>query len=148
MLVAENWRRIALQDLLKAEIDSFSNDTPERLSCTGPPVDLPSALALSLGLVFHELTTNAAKYGALSTPQGRIEVSWMLLPGEDRSSSLDLRWIERGGPPVNAAPERKGFGSTLFNQVFANQPGAKVDLIYGKDGLEFRACIACDAVLL
>lgn len=147
MLVAENWRRIALRDLLQSEMASFADGRQERLTCSGPPVDLPSALALSLGLVIHELTTNAAKYGALSTPSGRIEVTWELEDGRSRPSNLDLRWVERGGPPVSQ-PERKGFGTTLLNQVFANQADTKVDLVFGKEGLEFRAWIAYDVAVL
>ena len=76
----------------------------------GAEVVLPPKIALSLGMAFHELATNAAKYGALSRQEGRVRITWLLkLEGEKRM--LVIRWEEENGPPV-APPARSGFGRT------------------------------------
>jgi len=84
-------------------------------------------------MVLHELATNAAKYGALSTPSGRIQIEWQKradLAGQD---SLELRWKEVGGPAISP-PTRKGFGHFLLKQVVAHV-GGSADLDWRKDGL-------------
>jgi two-component sensor histidine kinase len=79
---------------------------------SGPSVKLPPGIATSLGLVLHELSTNAAKYGALSVPAGKVEISW-IVEGAGKNRQLRLDWRETGGPPVTP-PREKGFGSTLI----------------------------------
>lgn len=143
MLVSGNWQCINIEELLRSELGGFADDRTQRLIYAGPAVELPSEIALSLGLAFHELATNAAKYGALSVPDGRVSVSWSLLDDapEDRRR-LELRWIEQGGPPVKT-PEREGFGSTLLQKVFAVQDGSTAELRYCEDGVRFRAVVPC-----
>jgi len=87
----------------------------------------------------HELTTNAAKYGALSRTGGRLQVTWTLEPpaGGSDASTLRLAWIERGGPPA-AVPRRLGFGSRLLNRVLAAQLQAEVDTRFPPEGFELR----------
>jgi len=145
MLVSANWQQIAIEDLLKAELGSFVNQTDHHISLIGPSVDLRSDMALSLGLVFHELATNAAKYGALSVPDGRIDVSWTINQTPDDGGLLELRWQERDGPPVRE-PDRRGFGSTLLENIFAGQTGSMVDVKYVPAGLEFRAAVPISGV--
>ena len=79
---------------------------------SGQVIVLNSTTALSLGLVFHELATNAAKYGALSAETGRLKVRWELT-GEGETGTISIDWIESGGPAVRT-PRRKGFGSRLI----------------------------------
>ena len=87
-------------------------------------------------MAIHELTTNAAKYGALSVPDGRVHVSWDLIEdGEDKK--LFLEWTERGGPEVET-PKRKGFGSTLLQRVLTTQCNAEVHFDFDREGLRFR----------
>jgi two-component sensor histidine kinase len=78
----------------------------------------------------HELATNAAKYGALSGPVGRVTVSWTLEPHD----TVKLNWRESGGPPVGK-PDRVGFGSTLIEKGFTVQMGGSATLRYERDGL-------------
>ena len=87
-----------------------------RITVLGPAVCLPEQDVPALGLTFHELTTNAAKYGALSVPEGRVEVRWKLeARRRDHGQSVVIAWRERGGPPVQA-PARRGFGSRLLER--------------------------------
>jgi two-component system CheB/CheR fusion protein len=84
-------------------------------------------MATTLGLVLHELGTNAAKYGALSAPGGKVMVSWRVEPGTPQRN-LIIEWTERGGPAVST-PERKGFGSVLIEN------SGKVQQQFEPDGL-------------
>jgi two-component sensor histidine kinase len=81
----------------------------------GAAIILPPAAALALNLVLHELTTNAVKYGSLSMPAGRIEVSWRL-EGSADAQRLVLTWAEAGGPETRA-PERRGFGWSVAHEL-------------------------------
>jgi len=83
-------------------------------------------------LALHELATNAAKYGALSVPSGRIGVMWRIDPGAP--ACLVIRWQERGGPPVSP-PQRKGFGSRLIERSLAQEPGGAVEITYAPGGV-------------
>ena len=91
---------------------------------------LPADVASSLGLVLHELATNAAKYGALSRPRGTIHLNWAL-GQRDHQQVLSLTWRETGGPRVKE-PSHTGFGTELIDRVL---PGASIKRTFGKDGL-------------
>ncbi|MCJ2042341.1 GAF domain-containing protein [Methylobacterium sp. J-059] len=104
-----------------------------RLRLFGPHVQVGSKAALSLSLMIHELATNAAKYGALSTPAGFVVVDWSIDP-EGREPMVRLRWAESGGPRV-AHPTRMGFGSRLIERGLAGAIGGEVRLTYPPDGV-------------
>ncbi len=102
---------------------------------SGPPVRLASEALMALAMAFHELATNAAKYGALSAPGGRVEVTWRLPPGR---GELELSWTEHGGPPIEAPPTRRGFGSGMLERGLARQLGGEVALEFPREGLRCR----------
>ena len=126
LLTASSWRGAALRDLLLAELQPFA---AEQYALSGPEVELTSAGTLALGLVLHELATNAAKYGALSKGGGRVAISWRA-----DGDWLDLEWIEAGGPPV-APPTRRGFGSRLIERSLKDQLGGVARLDFDPAGL-------------
>jgi two-component sensor histidine kinase len=99
-----------------------------RFHISGPDVRLSRKLAITLALMFHELATNAAKYGALSSPEGFIDISWKL-----SGKRVDLKWIEREGPEVSA-PTRRGFGVPLLERGLAPYDGV-VELSFRPGGL-------------
>ncbi|MGE0627641.1 MAG: HWE histidine kinase domain-containing protein [Hyphomicrobiaceae bacterium] len=140
MLVSNNWQRIRIHELLNAELGSFAGQSDRRVSFSGPDVKLHSDMAVSLGLVLHELATNAAKYGALSVPDGRIEVCWKFVGDMGDANTLEFTWTECNGPLVRT-PQRRGFGSTLLEKIFAGQTGSVVEIKYPPTGLEFRAAV-------
>ncbi|WP_181704385.1 sensor histidine kinase [Chthonobacter albigriseus] len=113
LLTQRQWSSIRLEDLLVAELTHLG--LGDQVSLNGPDVEVPAELAVSTGLIVHELATNAAKYGAMSVPGGRVAVSWRLQAGEE-TTTVDLTWEETGGPAVTA-PSRRGFGSRLIGQV-------------------------------
>jgi two-component sensor histidine kinase len=105
--------------------EQLAGDDDNRIFCRGPDIALPSNEALDLGLVVHELSTNARKYGALSREGGQVAIVWDVKPDGNRRV-LEISWTEEGGPQVTP-PDIAGFGSALFGYVFKRQGGeAKV----------------------
>ena len=112
--------------------------TPGRATVCGPAVLLAARDVPPLGLAFHELTTNAAKYGALSIPEGRVEVTWQLeAEGTKEPRSLAIVWRERDGPRVKA-PERRGFGSRLLERGLAQGSGGITKIDFAPEGVACR----------
>ncbi|MDP4026754.1 PAS domain S-box protein [Methylobacterium sp. NEAU 140] len=105
----------------------------DRIQVSGPDEGIGADQALSLSLMLHELATNAAKYGALSNGDGRVEVDWERL-ADGGEPLLRLRWRERGGPLV-APPTRKGFGSRFIQRALATQVGGELSLDYPPEGV-------------
>ena len=117
---------------------ALHQDDPGRFGFAGPDLLIGPAAALSLALMLHELATNAAKYGALSTQTGRVDVGWDTAPDPASDTAGDpvftLVWRESGGPPV-ALPTRRGFGSRLIERGLAGAVGGRAALDYHRDGL-------------
>ena len=90
---------------------------------------------MPIGMAIHELTTNAAKHGALSVSGGRVAVAWQIKPSGTRPT-LRFTWTERGGPPVHK-PTRQGFGSRLLQRVLTSQLEADVHMEFSPEGLRF-----------
>jgi PAS domain S-box-containing protein len=128
-----NWGGVSLTALLKGELEPYGAFDGSRITLDGEPVTLDSKTALALGLILHELATNAAKYGSLSTGEGRLMVSWRRIK-KDEGEDLAMSWIEAGGPPVRA-PRRTGFGSRLIDGSARGNLNGSVEFSYGRQGL-------------
>lgn len=133
VLLRQSWAAAPARDVMRAVLANVGHD--DRVDLDGPELDLGPRATLSLSLLLHELATNAAKYGALSVPGGRVAVGWRL-EGEGEASEVTLDWTERGGPaptpPVNSG--RKGFGSRLIRLGLVGTGG--VDLRYPPSGFQ------------
>jgi two-component sensor histidine kinase len=138
LLTQSHWEGADLRAILEHETEAYG---PTRISLNGPPVSLEPAVVLSLGMIFHELATNAAKYGALHTPDGRILIDWGLADQRDRK--LKLSWREIGGPKVTV-PERRGFGSRLIERNIRHDLAGEIDLVYAPDGLIVELTVPLD----
>ena len=136
LLFESHWRGAGL-DSLAGALQPFAGERAESIQVEGPPVELNARQALSVSLVLHELATNAAKYGALSTPAGRVRLSWQIEPS-DEGRRVRLRWEERGGPPVNA-PQEVGFGTQLIRRAFGFELDGTADLAFEPEGLRLEA---------
>lgn len=132
LLSSNRWSGARLDVLLQQELEPYGAETESRLTIEGPAVLIQAEAAQSLGLVVHELATNAGKYGALSTPAGALEVVWRW-EGERR---LVLTWRETGGPRTSP-PKRQGFGATLIANA-GRQVGATIEQEWLADGLTCR----------
>jgi two-component sensor histidine kinase len=116
--------------MLLDEIAPFRRDDGGNIRFSGPRIRLNPRAALTLGLAIHELATNAAKHGALSTKQGSVEISWTL----DSDNRLNIHWTEMGGPPVKP-PSRSGFGRLLLERALASDLRGDVHLDFQQSGL-------------
>jgi CheY-like chemotaxis protein len=109
----------------------------KRITLTGPPVFASAAAAQALGMAFHELATNATKYGALSDESGHVELGWETARDAGGNEVFAIEWTESGGPPVTA-PSSSGFGSTVICRLAERSLNAKVELTYASMGLSWR----------
>lgn len=119
--------------LASAALGLHDDQQPGRFHLDGPPVAVGQAAMVSLTLMLHELATNAAKYGALSTAKGTVRITWTVTQ-VDGAAIFGLRWEEQGGPPVTP-PSRRGFGSRLIQRGLSGASGGKVDLRYLPSGV-------------
>src|SRR6266516_1432035 len=136
LLTRGTWERAPLHDRLAVELQPYASREHDRATITGPPVNLSTGQTISLGIVIHELATNAAKYGALSAPNGRISISWTITADHGKDW-LCIDWYERGGPSVKP-PIRRGFGWRLIERSITDN-GGRFEPIYAEEG--FRCTI-------
>ena len=129
LLTEETTQSINLITILKSELQPFDDDTG-RIILKGEEVMLPAQTAVPLGMVIHELTTNAVKHGALSVFGATLRVEWMQEGGR-----LKFSWIEANVPGVKKAPTREGFGQQMLTRVLPHQLDARMQSEYAPDGL-------------
>ncbi|MET0528397.1 MAG: PAS domain S-box protein [Microvirga sp.] len=134
LLTRENWSGADLSQVVAEALAPYHRD---RFEIGGPDVRVIPRMALALTLALHELATNAAKYGALSVPTGRIAVLWQVRPGDP--PHLIFRWQERGGPLVSP-PTQKGFGSRLIERSLALELAGEVKITYDPAGVVCEVC--------
>ena len=132
VLTRERWHGAALHDVAERALRPFRGATSERIRLGGPDVWLAPGAALTMALVFHELATNAVKYGALSVDAGRVDLAWTL--AEEAGPRLRLSWAETGGPVV-AAPTRRGFGSRLIERAMRGELRGAAVMDFRPEGL-------------
>jgi two-component sensor histidine kinase len=131
LLTLDNWEGASFEGVLRRALRPWREQGRARFKVEGPAVHLDTKRALALGMAFHELATNAAKYGALSNASGILKVRWTLEP--DRKV-LRLRWEEEGGPPVSP-PSHRGFGLRLIEHGLGLEISGKVKVDFRKEGL-------------
>ncbi|WP_192359231.1 CheR family methyltransferase [Mesorhizobium mediterraneum] len=129
LLSKERWKEASINELLHQELEPFSTD---RFELDGAEVKLSPQQGLSLSMAIHELATNAAKYGGLSKPQGRVALKW-----STDGDVFRLAWRERDGPPVRK-PEINGFGLSLLQGEIGYRLGGNVETAFNRDGLEVQ----------
>jgi PAS domain S-box-containing protein len=136
LLTQTDWKGTSLKRTIEAALSPFvSVGDSRRVSMNGPEVLLGPNTSVTMSLAFHELTTNAAKYGALSSDKGSVAIVWTAEPASD-PKEICLQWRESGGPSV-AQPSRKGFGSTLLEKVLAYDVEGQTQLSFPSTGVEF-----------
>ncbi|MDX7950877.1 HWE histidine kinase domain-containing protein [Lichenihabitans sp. Uapishka_5] len=135
-MTQSGWTAAPLRRLLEAEAKAWARGAIEGISFAGPPVMLDPRAYQALALVFHEMMTNAAKYGSLSQPGGHLDVDWTT----SEEGALTIRWIEKNGPVVRK-PERRGFGSVIMEQTVPFELRGEARLDYLPDGLSARFMI-------
>jgi len=141
LLNETRWESASLRTILQTELEPHGSGEAHYI-LRGPDLDLPPKVAVVLGMVIHELTTNAMKYGALSNPQGSVEVEW----SAGGTGALELHWTEKGGPPVRT-PEGTGFGSRLIEQAVTRELQGQIQVSFDPSGLRCRLTIPLEPAL-
>lgn len=139
--VAENrWDGAELTSLMRTGLAPFRG-AEQRVHLAGPPIFLKPAAAQVVGVVLHELATNAAKHGALSAEAGAVTVSWDLRPNGD----LSILWEESGGPRV-APPERRSFGTHVIERNIPEQLGGTASVVWQPAGIQAEFTIPAETI--
>jgi len=136
LLTEDYWQTASLRDIALNELKPFAGSRFPRFMLIGPHVDLAAEIAVPLGMALYELTANAVRHGALSIPDGHVEIKWDIEETQE-GRQLQLEWREHGGPSV-ADPGYLGFGTTLLQRVLPMQCSAEVQVEYERTGLRLR----------
>ncbi|MGH6956541.1 MAG: ATP-binding protein, partial [Caulobacteraceae bacterium] len=130
------WEGASLNDVARLTLEPYEPPGgATRVALGGAKVRLGPNAAVTLAMAFHELATNAAKYGALSAPAGRVDVAWTASCGA--AEVLEIVWTESGGPPASA-PERRGFGARFLERALGREFDGEVELCFAPAGLVCR----------
>jgi PAS domain S-box-containing protein len=140
MLIEKEWQGADIGDVVRAEMNPYAG----RVTIEGPALMLTSQAAQNFALALHELATNAAKYGALSTTTGRVRISWSVFKPNGHRCFV-FRWQERGGPPVTR-PTQKGFGSAVLEQVMAEFFDTPPRIEYAEAGVTYELSGSLEAI--
>jgi PAS domain S-box-containing protein len=137
LLFKSQWQGVEMSSLIQGQLGHLGELVGRRVMLTGPVLRLTAAAAQPLGMVLHELATNASKYGALSSGSGQIAIAWDLTRTGLSDERFTLSWVESGGPPVEI-PHRHGFGTFVIEEMPTFQLDADVDLSYLPSGLKWQ----------
>jgi PAS domain S-box-containing protein len=128
LLIRQNWNGAPLYGLVHSQLGHYRDLIGSRITLSGPDLTLDPAAAQALGMALHELSTNAAKYGALSVPAGKIAIQWNV-EANGTSPDFAIRWQEHCGPPVKQ-PKQFGFGQLVMDKMLTQRLNGHVDLEY------------------
>ena len=138
ILARGNWRAASLIELIRRQLAPFVGEDSNRVVISGPPIDISASAAEAIGLALHELATNSTKYGALSKPEGTVDVRWTLTSNGSTSGAVSLEWTEKNGPPIEEPPRRKGFGSRIIESLVASAVSGNSIIEYRREGVYWR----------
>ena len=135
LLVKNLWHGVEVTELVLAQLAHFKDLIGSRIYVQGPELMLTAAASQAVGMALHELSTNAAKYGALSNSTGEVRIEWRTCAGPN--SVFSMSWVESEGPTVTA-PTRTGFGQTVIKRLVEIAVGGKVEIDYAAKGLSWQ----------
>lgn len=141
LAVSDSMRGVSLRGILETELGPYIREDEAQAILSGPVVGLRADVAPMIALVIHEIVSNAAKYGALSTPEGIVQARW-----EQSDQGLSFHWRELGGPPVKE-PTRHGFGRSLIEKAIPYEFEGSAKLSYDPDGLKFAFSIPAETLV-
>ena len=140
LMFEDHAQRIDLAQLAPRALEPFAAERPEAVAIEGPVLWLPARMGRILGLVLHELATNATRHGALSAPEGRIRLRWEVVPAAE-GPRVRLAWSEEGGPAVEP-PARRGFGTRLLETLAGYELEGRAALEHRPEGLRYELAFA------
>jgi PAS domain S-box-containing protein len=136
LLVQEDWQGASMRDLVRSQLGHYGDRADSQIELSGEPLKIRPDAAQHIGMALHELATNATKYGALSSPTGKVRISWRVAEGPDGTPLCRLSWEESGGPPA-APPSRRGFGRVVIERTVARAVNGEVHIDYSPTGLRW-----------
>ncbi len=145
LLVRESWYGASLGELIRSQLGGYLDGSNNQVSIDGPAIALKPEAAQNLGLALHELALNAAKFGALSVPTGRVSITWRRRESSE-GSALDLDWCERLGPKVKLR-RKKGFGTMVIERNLARALDAEINMDFDPNGLHCHIVIPATHIL-
>jgi PAS domain S-box-containing protein len=145
LLVRESWYGASLNELVRSQLAAYIGADGGQIAIEGPAVALKPEAAQNLGLALHELAVNAAKFGALSVPAGRVSITWARRENPN-GNAVELDWREEDGPKVKLR-RKKGFGSMVIERNLARALDADVTLDFDPDGLRCHIVIPASQIL-
>jgi two-component sensor histidine kinase len=138
LLSQGNWQGVCVADVVRGQLAPYATDA--NTATCGPDIALSATETEALGMVLHELVTNASKYGALSVPEGRVAVDWECRHNGDATSDLLIMWRETGGPSVTGR-SHDGYGTSLVCGLIPHELGGTVDLAFSPGGVNCKIAI-------
>ena len=141
LLLQVSWANASLLDTVRGATKPYEDQGAKRFSIDGPDIGITSGAVIALAMTFNELCTNTTKFGALSMPEGRIEIAWTI---DDVARRLRLTWTEKGGPAVDA-PTRRSFGTRMI-QALGGQLSGQVELAYKPSGFVYSLDVPLSAL--
>jgi PAS domain S-box-containing protein len=144
-LVQEDWQGAWLRELVMGQLGHYVDRGSSMITLDGPRMRVMPEAAQHIGLAMHELATNAAKYGALSTPLGHVRIAWDVEQDEHGDVVCRVRWQESGGPPVKP-PTRRGFGHVVIERTVARALGGSVELEFPPEGVRWTLTFPAELV--
>jgi PAS domain S-box-containing protein len=144
MLVSRDWRGVQIGELTRIQCCELLDSEESRISVTGDLIEINPRAAETYGLALHELATNAVKYGALSTPEGWVELTFSM---DEEAGLYRLIWREQGGPPVDP-PERNGFGVCVLTRTAPQSIEGESSLEFPPDGLTYSLAAPLSQVVM
>src|ERR1700730_2479992 len=132
LLLQARWSSADLGKIVRGATEAFDNPVEPKFSIAGPDIQMTSGAVIAVAMTLNELCTNTTKFGALSVPEGRVDVAWTL---DQQTQRLHLTWTERNGPAVHA-PERRSFGTRLI-ETLGKQLKGDVRLTYEPTGFVY-----------
>jgi PAS domain S-box-containing protein len=146
LLVARNWEGALIEDLVRSQVALLEGTDVDRTIIDGPSLMLGPEAAQYLGLALHELATNAAKYGALSVPAGKIQIAWQEKQGRDGEQRLVFTWREADGP-AGSLPDGKGFGHVVLEEIVPGMLSGTATLAFGEQGMSWTLDVPLDKIV-
>lgn len=137
LLTSSSWEAAPLDETIRSAAEATAGANVARIYREGPDLELGPQTAVSLAMIVHELTTNAIKYGALSVPDGRVDIHWAVEERDVGKRQLAINWVERGGPPA-VEPNRRGFGTRLVKRGLSSDRRSSAEMRFTPQGFEYR----------
>jgi len=134
LLVRDSWKGASMRELVRSQLGHYSDLEGSQIELEGDTVTVGPDAAQHIGMALHELATNAAKYGALSSPEGKVRIHWKLVPDGNGGLRCHLAWQETDGPTV-APPKRRGFGHVVTKRTVAQALDGTVTLAFAPTGV-------------